>query len=194
MSVAEIGIKNEVGSEVEVRQQIIDAALAIALRGREIPTPENIAERTGLAVKRVTAIYPGLDELADDIKAVSAARYAALEAAMPAVADLGAMLDELVQLRAAYYETVGELRVLADAGEGFLPSLMKDKAVREGKYRGRLSECFEVPLGRQVSRVLPKIELLTSWESWRHLRSVQCLTKEQSVQMVRTMLRDVIGS
>ena len=115
MSVPDAIDTHVLGEETALRQRIIDAALVIALRGQEIPTPANIAAQTGLSERQNTKIYPGLDELAADIRRVAAVRYAALETAMPTASTLEVMLEELVSLRAEYYETVGELRQLGDA-------------------------------------------------------------------------------
>lgn len=194
MSVPDAIDTHVLGEETALRQRIIDAALVIALRGQEIPTPANIAAQTGLSERQNTKIYPGLDELAADIRRVAAVRYAALETAMPTASTLEVMLEELVSLRAEYYETVGELRQLGDAGEGFLPSLVKARAVREGRYRGRLTNAFSAHFGQSTPVVIPKMELLTSWETWRHLRSVQCLSKEQASALVLGMLRDVTAT
>ncbi len=194
MSFADTVAGTELQSEVCIRQRIIDAALILAIREQAIPTPENLSVRTGISEEQITDIYPGLDELAADIRVVATERYKVLEDAMPEDADLDTMLVTLVDLRSSYYEAVGELRQLGDAGEGFLPSLVKAKAVREGKYRGRLMECFSTHFGTRTQFVVPKIELLTSWETWRHLRSVQCLTKDQSSALVCSLLRDVTAA
>jgi len=179
--------KSEAGAVV--RQKIMTATFEVMSQDMEIPNPENIARKSGLAVDLVHSCYSSLVDLAVDIGLVTEASYQPLYDAMPEPDDLPQMLDALVALRTFLYETVAPVRVFADGAEHFIPGAKERKAVREGRYRGRLVEMLLPHFGSRTDEVASQIELLTSWESWRHLRYVQCLCEDQTRKTLVRLVR-----
>ena len=183
--------KQEEGDVAEKRRLIVNAAMALALSERKIPTPKSLAEKSGLSVFDVNEMFPTLDDLGEEIRAIAAGLNQKLDEAMPKQGPLPTMLAELVDLRATLYETAGDLRSMGDAAEQFLPSIAKARAIREGRYRAALAALFSDHFDDPNSETLSKIEFLTSWESWRHLRIVQCLSVDQAKNMIRSVLNAV---
>lgn len=190
-SIGNLNRKLDEGDVAEKRRLIVNAAMALALSERKIPTPEGLAEKSGLSILDVNEAFPTLDDLGEEIRAIAAGLNQKLDEAMPKQGPLSAMLDELVELRASLYETAGDLRSLGDAAEQFLPSIAQGRAIREGRYRAALASLFADHFDDPNSETLSKIEFLTSWESWRHLRIVQCLSVDQAKDLIRSVLNAV---
>ncbi|MEQ9145940.1 MAG: hypothetical protein RLO08_16450 [Parvibaculaceae bacterium] len=187
-------MKNGTVPKDPLRLSLIDAAIGLAAREQKIPDPQNLSEKTGIPAGKIVELYPNLDDLAADARAVSAARFRHLDDAMPAPGPLPDMLVELVDQRALLYETVGELRILQDAGETFLPSLAQARAFREGRYRGKLADMLAPHFEGRTLEITSRVELLTSWEAWRHLRVVQCLSVEQAKELILSLLASVAST
>jgi len=183
--------KLEEGGVAEKRRLIVNAAMVLALSERKIPTLESLAEKSGLSVLDVNELFPTLDDLGDEIRAIAAGLYQKLDDAMPRQGSLYAMLAELVDLRATLYETAGDIRSLGDAAEQFLPSIAQARAIRGGRYRAALASLFSDQCDDPNSETLSKIEFVTSWESWRHLRVVQRLSVDQAKDVIRSVLHAV---
>jgi len=192
-SIRNLNRKLEDGSVAEKRRLIVNAAMSLALSERKVPTPEGLAEKSGLSVLDVNELFPTLDDLGDEIRTIAAGLYQNLDDAMPRQGSLSIMLAELVDLRATFYETAGDLRILGDAAEQFLPSIAQARAIRDGRYRATLASLFSDQFDDPNSETLSKIEFATSWESWRHLRVVQRLSVDQAKDVIRSVL-DAVAS
>jgi hypothetical protein len=171
-----------------VRQRIMAATFDVMRQDKEVPDPENIAKKSGLSVDVVRSSYSSLVDLAVDIGLVTEASYQPLYDAMPEPGEFPQMLEDLVALRVDLYETVAPTRVFADGAEYFIPGAKERKAVREGRYRSRLMEMLLPHFGSRTDEVASQIELLTSWESWRHLRFVQCLSEDQARSALQALV------
>lgn len=176
------------------RRLVVNTAIALAVSEHKIPTPEGLARKSGLTIEEITALFPTLDELGSEIRTIAAEMYQDLDNAMPASSSLRTMLNELVDLRARLYETAGDIRALGDAAEQFLPSIAQAKAIREGRYRAALAATFSQHFEDPNDPFYGQLELITSWESWRHLRIVQCLSESQAKYLIRRLLNAVASS
>ncbi len=174
-----------------VRESIRDAALCLAARDRVIPTLDSLVQETGLSAEQIQAYYPSMDDVAIEIRKVAEAMFLDLEEAMPSPGPLAQMLNELAELRARYYEAAADFKHLGDAGSHFLPSVAQATARRSVIYRESLCEMLEPHFQFTLNDVVAKIELITSWETWRHLRGVQRLTMEQAIEVMKSVLAAV---
>jgi AcrR family transcriptional regulator len=178
-------------SENSVRCMIRDAALCLAASGRVIPTLDSLVQETGLSAAQIEAHFPSMDDLAIEIRKVAEDLFGDLEDAMPAKGALVPMLEELVKLRARYYEAAADFKHLGDAGGRFLPSVATSHAIRAARYRARLTEILEPHCLGKTADVVAQVELMTSWDSWRHLRGVQRLSAVQAVDLLKSVLTAV---
>jgi len=174
-----------------VRDLIRDATLELAASERVIPTLDAIAEKTGLSAAQIAAYYPSMDDVATEIAKVARDLFRDPESAMPQGCSLPEMFDELAGLRAHYYEVAAEFLHLGDAGARFLPSVSTSKAISAARYRTSLTEMLEPHCFGQTAIVVAKVEMISSWESWRHLRGVQRLTVEQATKVIKSVLTAV---
>jgi hypothetical protein len=178
----------------ERRKLVVNAAIALAISDRKIPTPEGLAEKSGLSLDEIVSLFPSLDDLGAEIRSIASGMHQDLDDAMPTAGPLPDMLNELVELRSILYEVAGDLRHLGDAAEQFLPSIAQARAIREGRYRAALAETFAIHFSDPNDGFFSVLELVTSWESWRHLRTVQCLSVEQTKDLIRCALDAVASS
>jgi hypothetical protein len=174
-----------------MRDLIRDATLGLAAAERIIPTLDSIANKTGLSPSQIEACYPSLDAVAVELRKVAGDLYSERDEAMPVGTSLAAVLDGLVPLRACFYEAAADFKHLADAAERFLPSVATSNAICDARYRGRLVELIEPFCGGQSDSVVAKVELITSWQTWRHLRGVQRLTVDQAIELTQSLLTAV---
>jgi len=177
--------------ENSVRTNIRDAALCLAASDRVIPTLETLVQETGLSAAEIEAHFPSMDDMAIEIRKVAEDLFGELEDAMPAKGALIPMLEELVVLRARYYEAAADFKHLGDAGGRFLPSVATSQAIRAARYRARLTEMLEPHCLGKTADVVAKVEMMTSWDSWRHLRGVQRLSSDQAVDLLKSVLTAV---
>ncbi len=177
--------------ENSVRTSIRDAALCLAASDRVIPTLERLVQETGLSAAEIEAHFPSMDDMAVEIRKVAADLFSDLEDAMPAKGALIPMLEELVVLRARYYEAAADFKHLGDAGGRFLPSVATSQAIRAAQYRTRLTEMLEPHCLGKTADMVAKVEMMTSWDSWRHLRGVQRLSPDQAVDLLKSVLTAV---
>lgn len=177
--------------ENSVRSRIRDAALCLAASERVIPTLDSLVEETGLSAAEIKAHFPSMDDVAIEIRKVAEDLFGDLEDAMPAKGGLVSMLEQLVVLRARYYEAAADFKHLGDAAGRFLPSVATSQAIRAARYRARLTEMLEPHCLGKTADVVAEVELITSWESWRHLRGVQRLSEEQAIDLLKSVLTAV---
>ncbi len=174
-----------------VRELIRDATIGLAASERVIPTLEAIAAKTGLSVDQIEGYYPSMDDVAVEIEKVARGLFCASETAMPKDGSLSEMFEELAQLRADYYEFAADFLHLGDAAARFLPSIATSNAIKAARYRTRLSDMLEPHCLGQTPVVVAKVEMISSWDSWRHLRGVQRLSVEQAVEVIKSVLTAV---
>jgi len=177
--------------ENSVRISIRDAALCLAAKDRVIPTLDSLVQETGLSAAQIEAYYPTMDDVANEISKVAEAMFLDLEDAMPSPGPLAQMLDELADLRARYYEAAADFKHLGDAGGHFLPSVATSVAIRSARYRASLHELLEPHFLLSTDDMVAKVEFITSWESWRHLRGLQRLSVDQAVALMKSILTAV---
>jgi AcrR family transcriptional regulator len=174
-----------------VRELIRDASLDLAASERVIPTLDAIAEKTGLSAAQIEAYYPSMDDVAIEIEKVARELFWGPKSAMPQSGSLLEMFEELAQLRAHYYEVAADFLHLGDAAARFLPSVATTNAINAARYRASLSEMLEPLCLSQTAIVVAKVEMISSWESWRHLRGVQRLSVEQAIEVIKSVLTAV---
>ncbi len=174
--------------ENSIRNNIRDAALCLAASDRVIPTLEHLVQETGLSAAQIEAHFPSMDDLAIEIRNVAEDLFGDLEKAMPVQGSLVSMLEELAVLRARYYEAAADFKHLGDAGGRFLPSVATSQAIRAARYRACLTEILEPHCLGKTADVVAQVELITSWDSWRHLRGVQRLSADQAVDLLKSVL------
>ncbi len=174
-----------------MRDLIRDATLGLATSERIIPTLESISGKTGLSPAQIEACYPSLDAIAVELRKVAGDLFGEIDEAMPSGNSLAEVLDEVVSVRAKFYEAAADFKYLADAAERFLPSVATSNAICDARYRGRLAEALEPFCGGKTETLVAQIELLTSWQSWRHLRGVQRLSVDQAIALTKSLLTAV---
>jgi len=174
-----------------VRELIRDVTIGLAASERVIPTLDVIASKTGLSAAQIETHYPSMDHVAIEIEKVARGLFCGPESAMPRSGSLPEMFAELAQLRAHYYEVAADFLHLGDAAARFLPSVATSNAINAVRYRGRLSEMLEPHCLGQTAIVVAKVEMISSWDSWRHLRGVQRLSVEQAVEVIKSVLTAV---
>lgn len=174
-----------------MRELIRDATLGLAAAERVIPTLETIAGKTGLSPSEIAEHYSSLDDVAVEVRKVACELFGEMAVVMPESGSLREMLDELVVLRARFYEAAADFQHLGDAAERFLPSVATSNAITAARYRANLTEMLEPHCFGQTCVVVAKVELISSWDSWRHLRGVQRLTVEQAIELIRSVLTTV---
>lgn len=178
-------------SERAVRDSIRDAAISLAARDRIIPTLDSLVSATGLSPAEIQTHFPSMDDLAIEIRKIARELFKELEDALPKPGPLADMLHELVDLRAQYYEAAADFKQMGDAAGQFLPSVSTSQAIRSAEFRAKLTELLDPHCLGSTPSVVAKVELITSWESWRHLRGIQRLTIEQAVDLMKSILTAV---
>lgn len=180
------------------QQAIIAAALALVRETGEPPAPEAVAERAGVSRRTLFRLFEDLDALHAALVAYQRAEVLQrfpppLDPTLP----LPQRLDALVSHRAAVYDYVLPLRIVAERRAHQQPVIAE--AIRQGRRQFRvhlelmLTGVFDaLPAGLRRDR-LDEAELLSSIGSWRVLRHDQGRSRAAATRILRAALGRLVA-
>lgn len=181
--------KAECADQEETREKVRRAAFRLMHDDRRIPDPQNLSEKSGIAVSLINELYPTIEALAVDITDTLDANLVSRYEAFPEPGELTGMLDRLVEIRIDLYEETAFVRTYGEVSEHLFPTIREKRAIRDGRFRARICEMLEPHFGRESDEMAAQVEALVSWEFWRHLRNVQRLSEEKTRNIVGKLVR-----
>lgn len=181
--------KTECADQEETREKVRRAAFRLMHDDRRIPDPQNLSEKSGIAVSLINELYPTIEALAVDITDTLDANLVSRYEAFPEPGELTDMLDRLVEIRIDLYEETAFVRTYGEVSEHLFPTIREKRAIRDGRFRARICEMLEPHFGPEGDEMAAQVEALVSWEFWRHLRNVQRLSEEKTRNIVGKLVR-----
>lgn len=160
------------------RQGVAEALVALLEEGNPQPTAKEIAERAGVSLRLVFHHFDDLDALYRAVAAMQIERHWSSLRPVRTDLPLARRVGQTVRQRADIYEAVGPVRRAALRHSHRSQEIALELAHANRELRERLIATFEPELraaGPRYRQLLETVDLLTSWEAWDRLRSIQRL-------------------
>ena len=164
------------------REAIIEALLGLYEDGNLRPSIPEVAARAGVSVRSVHNHFADVESLRNDAGQRQMQRLAHLWMRETTT------LEQLVLHRSELYEAITPVRRAALLQIHESPALVKLLANGDRMARQQLQELFPGVDGD----TLTALELLTSWDSWNRLRTVQGCSVARARRVFELTIRKLI--
>lgn len=175
------------------RLAFVDAVLALQEEGVLVPTAQQIADRAGVGIRSFFRHFEDMESLFEAIDDHIRDSYEALFISGDRSGTLEERIDGMVTRRADAFESVTNIT------QGTRALLWRYQTLRDNYARNQRG------LRKDLDRLLPElhslpdetreaIDAITSFEMWDRLRSHQGLNKEASINLLRTLLKNMVAS
>ena len=175
------------------RLAFVDAVLALQEEGVLVPTAQQIADRAGVGIRSFFRHFEDMESLFEAIDDHIRDSYEALFISGDRSGTLEERIDGMVTRRADAFESVTNIT------QGTRAQLWRYQTLRDNYARNQRG------LRKDLDRLLPElhslpdetreaIDAITSFEMWDRLRSHQGLNKADSINLLRTLLKNVMAA
>lgn len=175
------------------RLAFVDAVLALQEEGVLVPTAQQIADRAGVGIRSFFRHFEDMESLFEAIDDHIRDSYEALFINGDRSGTLEERIDGMVTRRADAFESVTNIT------QGTRAQLWRYHTLRDNYARNQRG------LRKNLDGLLPEmqalpdetresIDAITSFEMWDRLRSHQGLSKQASINLLRTLLKTVMAA
>ena len=175
------------------RLAFVDAVLALQEEGVLVPTAQQIADRAGVGIRSFFRHFEDMESLFKAIDDHIRDSYEALFIGGDRSGTLEERIDAMVRRRADAFESVTNIT------QGTRAQLWRYQTLRDNYARNQRG------LRKDLDNLLPElhalpdetresIDAITSFEMWDRLRSHQGLNKADSINLLRTLLKNVMAA
>lgn len=175
------------------RLAFVDAVLALQEEGVLVPTAQQIADRAGVGIRSFFRHFEDMESLFEAIDDHIRDSYEALFINGDRSGTLEERIDGMVTRRADAFESVTNIT------QGTRAQLWRYQTLRDNYARNQRG------LRKNLDGLLPEmqalpdetresIDAITSFEMWDRLRSHQGLSKQASINLLRTLLKTVMAA
>lgn len=178
-------------------EMAVDAVLDLIGEGIPAPTARQIADRSGISIRTVFRLTQDVESLHAAAVHRQAERVAPLYTTLPTDGPLPERIGALVENRAAVFEVISPVRLVAERLAPGSP-VIADGLIRNGEFlRVQVASVFEAELCEmdrtQRRQVLYAADVAAGWGTWDQLRRANGLSRNESVRVVRRLLEGVLG-
>jgi AcrR family transcriptional regulator len=164
------------------REAIVDALLACYESGTLRPSVPEVAARAGVSVRSVHNHFADVEALRDEVAQRQFERYAT-------VIGVAHTVEEFVDQRATVYEAISPIRRAALLTVHDSPTIARNLQRANRLLRRQLEQTFpDVAVDR-----LDALELVSSWDAWNRLRTVQGCSDARARQLMIDVIRNLTG-
>ena len=175
------------------RLAFVDAVLILQEEGVLVPTAQQIADRAGVGIRSFFRHFEDMESLFKAIDDHIRDSYEALFIGGDRSGTLEERIDGMVRRRADAFESVTNIT------QGTRAQLWRYQTLRDNYARNQRG------LRKNLDNLLPElhalpdetresIDAITSFEMWDRLRSHQGLNKADSINLLRTLLKNVMAA
>jgi AcrR family transcriptional regulator len=170
------------------REAIIDALIACYNDGLLAPSVQEVAERAGVSARSVHNHFVDVEALRIEVAQRQWERATSLASFLDVDQPIAGRVDEIIEQRAAIFETVSPVRRAALLQLPESPAISAKLAQADRALRRQIDRGFpEID-----ADVLDAVDALLSWDTWNRLRRAQGMsvarTKRVLVRTVRTLV------
>lgn len=178
---------------MENRRKIVDAMLALIGEGAISPSAEDVASRAEVGLRTVFRHFDDMDSLYREISALMSAELMPIASAPQPGGNWRDRFAELVERRARVFEKMTPFKIAADAHR-HRSAFLRDEHVQLAQLqRATLRTALGPQLCRDKLR-FEALEVLMSFDAWRHMRHDQGLTVAQAKKLLVQTAEFLLGS
>ncbi len=177
----------------ENRRKIVEAMLALIGEGAISPSAEDVASRAEVGLRTVFRHFDDMESLYREISALMSAELMPIASAPLMGSNWRDRFSELVERRARVFEKMMPFKIAADVHR-HRSIFLRDEHVQLTQLQ---RETLCAALGPQLCQNklrFEALEVLASFDAWRHMRLDQNLTVAQAknllIQTAMTLLND----
>ncbi len=175
------------------RARIVAAMLDIVRGGQINFNAEEVAKRADVGLRTVFRHFQDLDTLYREMSFVIEAELRTIAEQPYIAATWRERILELVDRRAAAFETIAPFRQASDLHRHRSAFLIEDRARLGVALRKILEDVLPIGIRRQGTTV-DALDLLLSFEAWSHLRDQQGLSSDGARSVLRETVALVIAA
>jgi TetR/AcrR family transcriptional regulator, regulator of autoinduction and epiphytic fitness len=163
------------------REAVIDALLALFEEGTYQPSSDEIAERAGISSRSLFRYFDDIDDLnRAAIERELAEAQPMLDLDVPAGATTAQKIAAVASARVRMWETITPAARAARLNRYRRPVVATQLVEGRAFLRDQLRAVFADELAGAGAHVLPALEVLTSFETFEHLRRDQHLSRAKT--------------
>ena len=173
------------------RKKIIHAMMDLIAAGNINPSAAMVAEKAGVGLRSVFRHYDDKESIYREIDAILNEAYAPIIIAPYKTDHWKEQLFELVERWAVVNEEVAPFRVSTSIQRFKSPVLMERYRSLLERERAVLDRTLPDFVNSDMHRTRA-IRLATSFDTWRHFRQDEELSKQKTVEVIKQLLQDIL--
>ncbi len=178
------------------RQLVVEAFLDLVAEGEPQPTAQQVSDRSGVSMRSIFRLFEDVEALHTAAIATQIDRVAPLLVPLDDAGSVEHRVKMLVDSRATLFEVISPVRRMAIRLAPTSDPIRDDLALADGFFRAQIAEVFDPELSMMTAAsrrdALEMLDVLTSWETWERLRSVQRTSERSARRIVVAMVRAVL--
>ena len=171
---------------------MVDAILDLLIQGETRPTAQQVSDRSGVSMRTIFRLFDDMTSLHQAAIERQADRVLALMVPLPDTGPLAMRVEAVVTSRARVFEAISPVRRAAVRLAATSPNIATELGRAAELFRAQVAEALRRELDRDPG-TLDAVDLVTSWEAWERLRTVQGLTVRQAGAVVRLTLTALLS-
>lgn len=175
------------------RGKIVEAMLALIGEGAISPSAEDVASRAEVGLRTVFRHFDDMDGLYREISALMSSELMPIASAPLLGGNWNDRFAELVDRRARVFEKMMPFKIAADAHRHRSAFLRDEHAQLAQLQRATLRAALGPQLCRNKLR-FEALEVLMSFDAWRHMRLDQNLTVAQAKKLLVQTAKSLLNN
>lgn len=171
---------------------MVDAILDLLIEGETRPTAQQVSDRSGVSMRTIFRLFDDMTSLHQAAIERQAERVLALMVPLPDTGPLATRVEAVVASRARVFEAISPVRRAAVRLAATSPTIATELGRAAELFRVQVAEALRRELDRDPG-ALDAVDLVTSWEAWERLRTIQGLTVRQASEVVRRTLTALLS-
>jgi AcrR family transcriptional regulator len=174
------------------RKKIIQAMMDLIADGDIDPSAAKVAEKAGVGLRSVFRHFDDKESIYREMDEILWSAYQPKITAPFRSDNWRDQLVELIERRSAIYEHTAPFRISTSIQRYRSPILKKNYDRLLKGERNLLGQILPSDIKRDSERGRA-IVLATSFDCWRHFRQDEELSKAKTVEVIKQLLRDILG-
>ncbi len=170
------------------REKIFETMISFYREGIYNPSISEIEQRSGISRRTLHHLFKNAEGIAIEISNYLRPTYEKLYTFLPTTGSLNQRIYDIVQHRAKLFETVAPTRRAALHKMSRVKTLARDQEELTKLLRYQLLQQFEKELAMCPETLFESLDLLTSWDTWERLRTIQKLPVISTSELLCEMI------
>jgi AcrR family transcriptional regulator len=173
-------------------ERAVDALLDLLASSGEMPTAQQIADRSGISVRTVFRLTEDIESLHAAAVMRQVERTAHLYVTLPSTGTLSTRLRVLVRNRSSVFESIAPVRRVADRLAPSSSAIAEGMELHHLMLRTQVAEVFsrefKAMARHRRAAALDAVDIAASWETWDQLRRLKGLSVPSSSRVMGLLI------